>query len=83
MKWLVEVVNQRDEVVCVATILTLVAKQSPFIDLNVKNVQKIVSGLTESTPAAWGKMSPQQMIEHLERAVLVSIGNQRQKYVLP
>jgi oxepin-CoA hydrolase/3-oxo-5,6-dehydrosuberyl-CoA semialdehyde dehydrogenase len=26
VKWLVEVVNQRDEVVCVATILTLVAK---------------------------------------------------------
>ena len=26
VKWLVEVVNQREEVVCVATILTLVAK---------------------------------------------------------
>jgi oxepin-CoA hydrolase/3-oxo-5,6-dehydrosuberyl-CoA semialdehyde dehydrogenase len=31
VKWLVEVVNQRDEVVCVATILTLVAKQSPLL----------------------------------------------------
>jgi len=67
-------VNQREEVVCVATILTLVAKQSPFIDLTVKNVQKILSGLTESTPALWGKMSPQQMIEHLEQGVLVSLG---------
>jgi oxepin-CoA hydrolase/3-oxo-5,6-dehydrosuberyl-CoA semialdehyde dehydrogenase len=74
VKWLVEVVNQRDEVVCVATILTLVAKQSPFIDLNVKNVQKILGGLTETTSSNWGEMSPQQMIEHLEHGVLVSLG---------
>jgi oxepin-CoA hydrolase/3-oxo-5,6-dehydrosuberyl-CoA semialdehyde dehydrogenase len=40
VKWLVEVVNQRDEIVCVATILTLVAKQSPFIDLNLKIFRK-------------------------------------------
>src|SRR5690606_14278854 len=74
VKWLVEVVNQREEVVCVATILTLVAKQSPFIDLKVKNIEKMLNGLTENTTANWGKMSPQQMIEHLEHGVLVSMG---------
>lgn len=55
VKWLVEVVNQREEVVCVATILTLVAKQSPFIELNLKNIQKALNGLTESTQPEWGK----------------------------
>ena len=49
VKWLVEVVNQREEVVCVATILTLVAKKSPFIELNRRNIQKLLNGLTENT----------------------------------
>ena len=74
VKWLVEVVNQRDEVVCVATILTLVAKKSPFIPLNVKSIEKTLKGLTENSTAGWGKMKAQDMIEHLEDAILVSIG---------
>ncbi len=74
VKWLVEVVNQRDEMVCVATILTLVAKKSPFIDLNVTKIQKLLNGLTENSQPVWGKMSAQAMIEHLEQGVLVSMG---------
>lgn len=74
VKWLVEVVNQREEVVCVATILTLVAKKSPFIDLNRKNIQKLLNGLTESSKPNWGKMSAQEMLEHLETTLLYSIG---------
>jgi oxepin-CoA hydrolase/3-oxo-5,6-dehydrosuberyl-CoA semialdehyde dehydrogenase len=34
----------------------------------------MLNGLTESTQPSWGKMSPQQMIEHLEHGVLVSLG---------
>ena len=74
VKWLVEVVNQRDELVCVATILTLVAKKSPFIDLNVNKIQKIINGLTESTQPQWGKMNAQAMIEHLDQGILLSLG---------
>ncbi len=74
VKWLVEVVNQRDEVVCVATILTLVAKKSPFIELNRRNIQKLLNGLTENTKPNWGKMTAQQMLEHLETTLLYSIG---------
>ena len=74
VKWLVEVVNQRDELVCVATILTLVAKKSPFIDLNVTKIQKIINGLTESTQPQWGKMTAQEMLEHLDKTILYSIG---------
>ena len=74
VKWLVEVVNQREEVVCVATILTLVAKKSPFIELNRRNIQKLLNGLTENTKPNWGKMTAQQMLEHLETTLLYSIG---------
>ncbi len=55
VKWLVEVVNQREEVVCVATILTLVAKKSPFIELNRRNIQKLLNSLTVKYEAELGK----------------------------
>lgn len=74
VKWLVEVVNQRDEVVCVATILTLVAKKSPFTDLNVRHIEKLLTGLTEKTQPLWGKMTAQQMLEHLETTLRYSMG---------
>ncbi len=74
VKWLVEVVNQREETVCVATILTLVAKKSPFMQVNTDTVKKALSGLTDKTEPHWGKMSAQQMVEHLEQCVLASIG---------
>ncbi|MBF6610018.1 MAG: phenylacetic acid degradation bifunctional protein PaaZ [Chryseobacterium sp.] len=69
VKWLVEVVNQREEVVCVATILTLVAKQSPFLDLKFNTVRKLLNGLTENSERKFGIMSPQMMVEHLEEVV--------------
>lgn len=74
VKWLVEVVNQRDEVVCVATILTLVAKKSPFLELNVLDFQKKLNGLTANSQPQWGKMSAQAMVEHLEMGLLYSMG---------
>lgn len=84
VKWLVEVVNQREEVVCVATILTLVAKKSPFIDLNVRDIKKILNGLTESSKPEWGKMSPQEMLEHLETTVNYGMGRpEAEKYYTP
>lgn len=69
VKWLVEVVNQREEVVCVATILTLVAKQSPFIKLNANEIRKSLNALTENTQPKFGKMTPQMMVEHLEETL--------------
>ena len=77
VKWLVEVINQRDEVVCVATILTLVAKKSPFIDLNIKNIEKILNGLTENSERKFGEMSPQIMVEHLEEVLNNGLGKLR------
>lgn len=75
VKWLVEVVNQRDEVVCVATILTLVAKKSPFIELNLRVVKEALSKLTETSDRKFGEMSPQMMVEHLEEVLRNGIGD--------
>ncbi len=74
VKWLVEVVNQREEVVCVATILTLVAKKSPFINIKHQQVAKILQNLSHKSTAQWGIMTPQNMLEHLENSLLMSIG---------
>lgn len=74
VKWLVEVVNQREEVVCVATILTLVAKKSPFIELNKTKIQKMLNGLTANTKPEFGIMTPQNMLEHLEDFMHFGIG---------
>ncbi|MBS1549053.1 MAG: phenylacetic acid degradation bifunctional protein PaaZ [Bacteroidetes bacterium] len=74
VKWLVEVVNQRDEVVCVATILTLVAKKSPFIELALPLIQKKLNALTINSQPKWGKMTAQEMMEHLEQGILHSMG---------
>lgn len=75
VKWLVEVVNQRDEVVCVATILTLVAKKSPFVELNSKKIEKVLNGLTENSERKFGELSPQLMVEHLEEVLRNGFGN--------
>lgn len=74
VKWLVEVVNQRDEIVCVATILTLVAKKSPFVDLKTKEIQKILNNLTENSERKFGLMTPQLMVEHLEEVLRNGFG---------
>ena len=74
VKWLVEVVNQREEIVCVATILTLVAKKSPFITIDYKNFAKRLNNLTVHTAPKWGKMNAQEMLEHLETTMKYSTG---------
>ena len=74
IKWLVEVVNQRDEVVCVATILTLVAKKSQFLELNLKNISKQLNALTPNSTPQWGIMTPQNMLEHMEDFLKMSVG---------
>lgn len=75
VKWLVEVVNQRDEIVCVATILTLVAKKSPFVDLKTKEIHKILNNLTENSERKFGLMTPQLMVEHLEEVLRNGFGS--------
>ncbi len=66
VKWFVEVFDQDDELSAIATILTMVEKKSPFMELSKENIAAKLVNLTEGTEAKWGELSPQQMIEHLE-----------------
>ena len=65
VKWFVEVFDQDDEKVAIATVLTMVAKKSPFTEINRKNVAGYLDKLTEQSTANWGIMTPQHMVEHL------------------
>ncbi len=67
-------VNQRDEIVCVATILTLVAKQSSFIDFKVKPIEKLLKNLTGNSERKFGNLTPQLMVEHLEEVLRNGFG---------
>ena len=65
VKWFVEVFDQDDEKVAIATVLTMVAKKSPFVEINRNNVEDYLSKLTENAKPSWGIMTPQHMVEHL------------------
>ena len=74
VKWFVEVFDQEDELVAIATILTMVQKKNPFKTIDKKSVQNYLSKLTEDSKPLWGTMSPQQMVEHLEYSLRVASG---------
>lgn len=74
VKWFVEVFDQEDELVAIATILTMVQKKNPFKTIDKKSIQNYLSKLSEDTKPLWGNMSPQQMVEHLEYSLRVASG---------
>ncbi|MFT6167643.1 MAG: oxepin-CoA hydrolase/3-oxo-5,6-dehydrosuberyl-CoA semialdehyde dehydrogenase [Vicingaceae bacterium] len=69
VKWFVEVFDQDDEKVAIATVLTMVAKKSPFVEINRNNVEGYLSKLTENAKPSWGIMTPQHMVEHLRHGL--------------
>jgi oxepin-CoA hydrolase/3-oxo-5,6-dehydrosuberyl-CoA semialdehyde dehydrogenase len=73
VKWYVEVFDQEQELVAMATILTLVQKKSPFPAYSKTYVQEQLHQLTENSEAEWGILTPQHMVEHLEWAFLVAL----------
>lgn len=70
VKWFVEVFDQNDELTAIATILTMVQKKSPFVDINRSNVNDYLTKLTINHKANWGTMTPQHMVEHMEQQYL-------------
>ncbi|QHI36799.1 Bifunctional protein PaaZ [Kordia antarctica] len=74
VKWFVEVFDQEDELVAIATILTMVQKINRFKTIDKKSIQNYLSKLTEDTKPVWGNMSSQQMVEHLEYTLKVASG---------
>ncbi|PHN06322.1 phenylacetic acid degradation bifunctional protein PaaZ [Flavilitoribacter nigricans] len=73
VKWYVEVFDQDQELVAMATILTLVQKKSPFPEYSKDYVQEKLYQLTEQHTAQWGSLTPQHMVEHLEWAFLIAL----------
>ena len=75
VKWFVEVFDAEDELVAIATILTMVQKkQESFVEMTEDKIQKALSDLTENAKPKWGIMTPQHMIEHLEYTYRIASG---------
>lgn len=67
VKWFVEVFDTADELVAVATILTMVQKkQEVFVEMTDAQIEKSLSKLAHDTQPQWGILTPQHLLEHLE-----------------
>ncbi len=77
VKWFVEVFDQTDELVAVATILTMVQKKSPFVQIDRSNIEQFLNRLTENHHPTWGMMTPQHMVEHFEMAMKIASGERQ------
>lgn len=74
VKWYAEVFDAEEELVAIATVLTLVQKKNPFAEISKNTLNGYLKKLTEESKPAWGTMSPQHMIEHLEYSVRIASG---------
>ncbi len=78
VKWFVEVFDTEDELVAVATILTMVQKkQTTFVEMTDTTITHYLERLTDTTPAQWGIMTPQHMVEHLAHTYQIAAGIQQ------
>ena len=83
VKWYVEVFDQENELVAVATILTLVQKKCPWPDFTKANMEKGLAKLSENMKPKWGMMTPQHLVEHLEDQFKYAIGEKTSEIYTP
>ena len=75
VKWYVEVFDAEDELVAIATILTMVQKkQTVFAEMTSDTIAKYLNDLKENTKAKWGILTPQHMLEHIEFTYRIASG---------
>ncbi|MBT8272459.1 MAG: phenylacetic acid degradation bifunctional protein PaaZ, partial [Bacteroidia bacterium] len=74
VKWYAEVFDAEEELVAIATVLTMVQKKNPFAEINRETIEAYLNKLTEETKAKWGTMTPQHMVEHLEYSLRIASG---------
>lgn len=75
VKWFAEIFDANDELVALATVLTMVQKkQEVFVEMTDKKIKECLHALTETTKPKWGIMTPQHMIEHLEHTYRIASG---------
>lgn len=75
VKWFVEVFDTENELVAVATILTMVQKkQEVFVEMTNEKVAECLNKLTENVQPSWGILTPQHLLEHLEQGYRIMSG---------
>tara|TARA_R110002073_G_scaffold14554_2_gene59337 strand:- start:17244 stop:19742 length:2499 start_codon:yes stop_codon:yes gene_type:complete len=75
VKWFVEVFDAEDELVAIATILTMVQKkQEVFVEINDDKIQECLNKLNENSKPVWGDLTPQHLLEHLEYTYRIASG---------
>jgi oxepin-CoA hydrolase/3-oxo-5,6-dehydrosuberyl-CoA semialdehyde dehydrogenase len=75
VKWFVEVFDTENELVAVATILTMVQKkQEVFLEMTDDRIAECINKLTENTKPSWGILTPQHLLEHLEYSYRIMSG---------
>ena len=75
VKWFVEVFDVEDELVAVATILTMVQKkQEVFVEMTEATIQECLNKLTENSKPKFGMLTPQHLLEHLEQGYRIMSG---------
>ena len=75
VKWYGEVFDAEDELVAIVTVLTLVQKkQTTLVEMTDKKIAECLAALKEDAKAAWGDMTAQEMVEHLEYTYRIAAG---------
>ena len=75
VKWFAEIFDADNELVAIATVLTMVQKkQEVFVEMTDDKITECLSKLTDDLRPKWGIMSPQHMVEHLEYTYKIAAG---------
>ena len=75
VKWFAEIFDADNELVALATVLTMVQKkQQTFTEMTDAKIEELVSKLKPEMTPKWGIMTPQHMIEHLEYTYKIAAG---------
>ncbi len=75
VKWYGEVFDSKDELVAIVTVLTMVQKKlTNLVELPTEKIKESLAKLTPDATPAWGDLTPQQMVEHLEYTYRIASG---------
>jgi len=75
IKWYAEVFDAEDEIVAIATVLTMVQKkQTVFVEMTSEKIEECLSKLTQDSKPKWGILTAQHMVEHLEFTYRIASG---------
>ena len=75
VKWFAEIFDADDELVALATVLTMVQKkQETFVEMTDDKIQECLNKLKAEAKPKWGIMTPQHMLEHIEYTYRIASG---------